>query len=105
MDTIPLAKFLFPDLKRYKLNVICKTSRDISRKPHRAVDDAKATADIVLHCFDMLRERNILDVDTLNSEFLGNFDIKKANTYHVIILSKKLKQDLKTYINLFLILT
>ena len=51
MDTIPLAKFLFPDLKRYKLNVICKHLGISLENHHRAVDDAKATADIVLHCF------------------------------------------------------
>lgn len=88
MDTIPLAKFLFPHLKRYKLNVICKHIGISLENHHRAVDDAKATADIVLHCFNMLRERDILDINSLNSEFLGSFDIKKAMTYHIIILAK-----------------
>ncbi|GAA0114330.1 PolC-type DNA polymerase III [Clostridium senegalense] len=88
MDTIPLAKFLFPDLKRYKLNTICKHIGISLENHHRAVDDAKATAEIVLHCLDMLKEKEIFDVYKLNKEFLGNFDIKKAVTYHIIILAK-----------------
>ena len=88
MDTIPLAKYLFPSLKRFKLNVIAKHLGISLENHHRAVDDAKATAEILLHCFGLLREKNILDLNTLNKEFLGDFDIKKANTYHVIILAK-----------------
>ncbi|MCA1073139.1 PolC-type DNA polymerase III [Clostridium bowmanii] len=88
MDTIPLAKFLLKDLKTFKLNVIAKHLGISLENHHRAVDDAKATAEILLHCFGLLKEKDILDLATLNSEFLGDFDIKKANTYHVIILAK-----------------
>ena len=90
LDTIPLAKFLLKDLKTFKLNVIAKHLGISLENHHRAVDDAKATAEILLHCFGLLKEKNILDLNTLNSEFLGDFDIKKANTYHVIILVKNL---------------
>lgn len=90
MDTIPLAKYLFPTLKRFKLNTIAKHLGISLENHHRAVDDAKATAEILLHCFGLLKEKNILDLNTLNKEFLGDFDIKKANTYHVIILAKNL---------------
>ncbi|MGL4731640.1 MAG: PolC-type DNA polymerase III [Clostridium sp.] len=88
MDTVPLAKFLFPELKRYKLNVICKHIGISLENHHRAVDDAKATAQMVLHCFDMLKDKEIETVEKLNREFLGSFDIKKAMTYHIIILAK-----------------
>ncbi|MBZ9608283.1 PolC-type DNA polymerase III [Clostridium estertheticum] len=88
MDTIPLAKYLLPDLKTFKLNVVAKHLGISLENHHRAVDDAKATAQILLHCFGLLKENNIFDLDTLNKEFLGDFNIKKANTYHVIILAK-----------------
>ncbi|MGK0466398.1 PolC-type DNA polymerase III [Clostridium sp.] len=90
MDTIPLAKFLLPDLKRFKLSTVAKHLGISLENHHRAVDDAKATAEILLHCFGLLKERNILDLNTLNNEFLGDFNIKKANSYHVIILVKNL---------------
>ncbi|OFI07725.1 DNA polymerase III PolC-type [Clostridium acetireducens DSM 10703] len=91
MDTLPLAKFLFPELKRYKLNVIAKHLNISLENHHRAVDDARATADILLNCFKILKDRNILDLETLNKEFIKNIDIKKLNTYHIILLVKNQK--------------
>lgn len=88
MDTIPLAKYLLKDLKTFKLNTVAKYLGISLENHHRAVDDAKATADILLHCFGLLREKNILNLDTLNKEFLADFNVNKANTYHVIILVK-----------------
>lgn len=88
MDTIPLCKFLFPELKKFKLNVVAK-HLDISlENHHRAVDDAKATCEILLRCFKMLKEKNILSLGDLNKEFLSNVDVKKQPMYHLIILVK-----------------
>ncbi|APM38791.1 PolC-type DNA polymerase III [Clostridium kluyveri] len=88
MDTIPLCKFLFPELKKFKLNVIAK-HLDISlENHHRAVDDAGATCEILLRCFKMLKEKNILNLGDLNKEFLSNIDVKKQPMYHLIILIK-----------------
>ncbi|MCD3349642.1 PolC-type DNA polymerase III [Clostridium botulinum D/C] len=88
MDTVPLAKFLFPELKRYKLNTIAKHLGVSLENHHRAVDDAKATGDILLCCFKLLDDMKITSLDLLNKEFLGNIDVKKLPTYHLIILAK-----------------
>ncbi|KOC37248.1 exonuclease domain-containing protein, partial [Clostridium botulinum] len=88
MDTVPLAKFLFPELKRYKLNTIAKHLGVSLENHHRAVDDAKATGDILLCCFKLLDDMKITSLDSLNKEFLGNIDVKKLPTYHLIILAK-----------------
>ncbi|MEG0772313.1 PolC-type DNA polymerase III [Clostridium sp.] len=94
LDTLPLARFLFPELKKHKLNVICD-HLDISlENHHRAVDDAAATGEILLRSFKLLEDQEITDIDSLNREYLKTFDIKKAPTYHVIILSKT-QQGLK----------
>ncbi len=88
MDTIPLAKFMFPELNKYKLNTIAK-HLDISlENHHRAIDDAKATAEILTKCFKLLEEKNLTSLSDLNKEFLGNIDIKKLPVYHLIILAK-----------------
>ena len=88
MDTVPLAKFLFPELSKYKLNVIAK-HLDISlENHHRAVDDAKATCEILIKCFNLLKEKNLVLLSDLNKEFIGNIDIKKLPVYHLIILAK-----------------
>lgn len=88
LDTLPLARFLFPELKKHKLNVICNHLGISLENHHRAVDDAKATAEILLKSFNLLREKEIMDIDNLNREYLKTFDIKKVPTYHVIILAK-----------------
>lgn len=90
MDTLPLCRFLFPDLRKYKLDTIAKHIGVSLENHHRAVDDAKATAEILLYCFGLLRERNILNLNSLNREFLSNVDIKKLPTYHLIILVKNM---------------
>lgn len=88
IDTLPLARFLFPDLKKHKLNVICDHLGISLENHHRAVDDAKATSEILLKSFDILVSNNIQDLDSLNREYLKTFNIKKAPTYHVIILAR-----------------
>lgn len=100
LDTVPLARFLYPDLKRVKLNIVAKHLGISLENHHRAVDDAKATAEILLKCFEKLREEmEINSLDELNERFLRNMDIKKLPMYHVIILAKNQK-GLKNLYNL-----
>nr|WP_125153735.1 PolC-type DNA polymerase III [Clostridium rectalis] len=88
IDTIPLAKFIFPELKRYKLNVVAKHLGISLQNHHRAIDDARATADILLRCFEELKKKEIFKLDMLNKEYLKNQDMKKLPTYHLIVLVK-----------------
>ncbi|WP_455793819.1 PolC-type DNA polymerase III [Clostridium butyricum] len=89
MDTVPLARFLCPDLKKVKLNLVAKHLGISLDNHHRAVDDAKCTAEILLKFFTMLKEdHSINTLKQLNDLFVSNFDIKKQPTYHAIILAK-----------------
>ena len=89
MDTVPLVRFLYPELKKVKLNIVAKHLGISLENHHRAVDDAGATAEILLKCFEKIREEyNIEDLTSLNELFLSKFDIKKQPTYHIIILAK-----------------
>lgn len=89
MDTVSLARFLYPELKRVKLNTVAKHLGVSLENHHRAVDDAKATADILLISLKKLEEeKEIYDIKSLNKEFLRNVDIKKQPTYHIIVLAK-----------------
>ena len=89
MDTVALARVLLPSLSKFKLNVVAK-ALDISlENHHRAVDDAKATAEIFVKFVEMLKERNIHTLDEVNR--FGNMNaeaIKKMPTHHAIILAK-----------------
>ncbi|MBC5623942.1 PolC-type DNA polymerase III [Clostridium sp. NSJ-49] len=89
VDTVQVCRFLYPELKSVKLNIVAKYLGVKLESHHRAVDDAKATADILLECIKKIKEE--LEVETLtelNKVFLDKVDIKKLPTYHIIILAK-----------------
>ena len=56
VDTVPLCRFLYPELKSVKLNLVAKHLGVKLESHHRAVDDAKATADILVECFKKIKE-------------------------------------------------
>ena len=87
MDTVPLARY--PDLKKVKLNLVAKHLGISLENHHRAVDDAKATAEILKFSFKKMKEEmDIHDVKTLNEKYLSNIDVKKLPLHHIIILAK-----------------
>ena len=89
LDTVPLSRYLYPELKKVKLNIVAKHLGVSLENHHRAVDDAKCTGDILLKCFEKIKEeKNINTLKELNEEFLANIDIKKQPSYHIIILTK-----------------
>lgn len=78
VDTVPLCRFLYPELKSVKLNIVAKHLGVKLESHHRAVDDAKATGDILLECIKKTKEE--MQIDTLaelNKIFLEKVDIKK----------------------------
>ncbi len=89
MDTVALARVLLPTLAKYKLNVVAKALNISLENHHRAVDDAKATAEIFVKFAMMLKERQIVTLADVNRFGAANPDaIKKMPTYHAIILAK-----------------
>ena len=89
VDTVPLCRFLYPELKSVKLNIVAKHLGVKLESHHRAVDDAKATADILVECMKKIKEElEISTLKELNNVFLEKVDIKKLPTYHIIILAK-----------------
>ena len=87
LDTVGLARILLPDLSRYKLNAVAKALNVSLENHHRAVDDAGATSEIFLKLSNMLKEREITNVNEIDK--LGRLSaeaIKKLPAYHAIIL-------------------
>ena len=89
VDTVSMARILLPTLSKYKLNVVANALHISLENHHRAVDDAGATAEIFVKFVEMLRERDIFDVDALNSQGNVSVDtIKKLPTYHAVIFAR-----------------
>ena len=89
VDTVGMARFLLPALNRFKLDTVAKAVGVSLDHHHRAVDDAACTAEIFVRFVEMLRERDIFDVDTLNDQSNVSVNtIKKLPTYHAIILAR-----------------
>lgn len=89
LDTVALARVLLPTLAKYKLDSVSKALGISLENHHRAVDDAKATAEIFVKFVEMLKERDITTLADVNQFGASHPDaIKKMPTYHAIILAK-----------------
>ena len=89
VDTVALARILLPTLAKFKLNVVAKALNISQEHHHRAVDDARVTAEIYVKFIQMLHEMDIYDLGRLNQFGAHNVEaVRKLPTYHVIILAK-----------------
>ncbi len=89
MDTMTLAHILIPELGKYTLDRLCKQFNVSLLNHHRACDDARATAEIFVKMLKMLHDKEINTIAKLNSMSHTSADaVKKAKTYHGIILVK-----------------
>ncbi len=87
-DTVTLAHFLLPHLKKYKLDNVAKAVNVSLEHHHRAVDDAACTADIFVKFVEMLHARGLDTIEDVNEAAKSSKDdVKKQNTYHAIILA------------------
>ncbi len=88
-DTVALAQVLLPELHRYKLDTVAKALNVSLENHHRAVDDAECTAHIFVKFIEMLKERDITNLDEVNRLGAASAQkIKKLPTHHAIILAK-----------------
>jgi DNA polymerase-3 subunit alpha (Gram-positive type) len=84
-----LSQILVPELGKYTLDRLCKQFGVKLENHHRASDDAYATAEIFQKLLDILEKKDIHTLEELNTMGSVSVDlIKKAKTYHGIILAK-----------------
>ena len=88
VDTVAMARYLLPQLNRFKLDTVAKELKISLDHHHRAVDDAGCTAEIFLKFVEMLDKRGIHNLDELNEAGKATPEqIQKMPTYHAIILA------------------
>ena len=92
LDTLSLAKDLFPNYKKYKLRKIAENLGIKVEVAHRALDDVDTTVKVFRVMMDMLKEKGaktVADIDQLAAdEETKKEEYKKLKTYHAIILAK-----------------
>ncbi len=92
IDTLSLAKDLFPDYKKYKLGKIAENLGIKVEVAHRALDDVDTTVKVFRVMMDMLKKRGakkVEDIEEVSStEETKKEAYKKLKTYHAIILAK-----------------
>ena len=88
VDTVGLARVLFPELAKYKLDNIAKKLKISLENHHRAVDDAGATAEIFEKFVEMLEERGMNSLKEV-AEFANTSSdiVKKKPYFHAIVLA------------------
>lgn len=89
IDTLTLARFLYPDLKSYRLNTLAKKFNVALEHHHRAIFDAESTGHL-LHLFlqDAEDRYQIMYHDQLNEHMSDNGAYRHARPFHVTILAK-----------------
>ncbi|MDN4594460.1 PolC-type DNA polymerase III [Polycladomyces subterraneus] len=85
IDTLELARFLYPGMKNYRLNTLCKQFDIHLEQHHRAIYDAEATGYLTWKMIVDCVERDIRYLEQLN-DFTGERDISRLRPFHAIIL-------------------
>ena len=88
MDTVALSKYLNPELKSHKLDVLAKHYQLGEFNHHRACDDAEMLAMIYFQMADQMQKMELGDLNDLKREMTEKADPLKLPTYHQILLVK-----------------
>ncbi len=88
IDTLPLARFLYPKLRGYRLNTLSKRFKVSLEHHHLASYDSEATGHL-LHIFlkDAEKRYGVTYVDDLNKHMTDNGAYRHARPFHVTILA------------------
>ncbi|MBR5011497.1 MAG: PHP domain-containing protein, partial [Clostridia bacterium] len=88
LDTVSMSRYVNPELKKHKLNILCDYFSLGEFNHHRASDDAKMLSAIFYKMVEKLRDEGIMDFNHLSETMSENADPLKLRTYHQIIFAK-----------------
>ncbi|MEG2814008.1 MAG: PolC-type DNA polymerase III, partial [Oscillospiraceae bacterium] len=86
LDTVVLSRKLLPNIKNHKLDTVAEHFKLGDFNHHRACDDARMLGMIYLEMKKLLE--NDYNIQTFQEINTGFIDVKKAPSYHQIILVK-----------------
>ena len=88
IDTLELARFLFPELGNHRLNTLCKHLNVELVQHHRAIYDAEATAYLFWKLIERLNEEEIFNVNELNEHIGEEQRYEQSRPFHATLLVK-----------------
>ncbi len=84
IDTLAFARKAYPALKSHRLGAVCRHTGVSLKDAHRAVHDARATAQILMKMLQLARARDASDLKSLNMAFAGG---AIGESHHIILLA------------------
>lgn len=88
LDTLSMSRYVNPELKKHKLDILADYFGLGDFNHHRASDDAEMLSLIFFKMLDKLREEGIISFDQLSETMSRHADPLKLPTYHQVIIAK-----------------
>lgn len=88
IDTLELARFLYPDMKNHRLNTLAKKFNIELTQHHRAIYDAEATGYLLLTMLKDALEKGITSHHQLNDNMGKGNAYQRARPYHCTLLAQ-----------------
>lgn len=87
IDTLELARFLFPDMKNHRLNTMCKKLDIELTQHHRAIYDTEATGYLLVKMLKDVIEKGFEYHDQLNDSMGQGDAYKRGRPSHATLLA------------------
>ncbi|WP_153731314.1 PolC-type DNA polymerase III [Sporosarcina obsidiansis] len=87
IDTLELARFLYPELRNHRLNTLAKKFDIELTQHHRAIYDTEATAHLFLRLLKDAQEKGIEWLDDLNKNIGEGDAYKRSRPSHCTLLA------------------
>lgn len=94
IDTLRMAKELFPNFKKYKLGAIAENLGIKVDTAHRALADVETLVKVFNIMLNILKEKGVVNLSEIDDTLSKDVNYKSLNTNHAIILAKN-KEGLK----------
>ncbi|SHF52405.1 PolC-type DNA polymerase III [Ornithinibacillus halophilus] len=88
IDTLELARFLFPELKNHRLNTLCKHLDIELTQHHRAIYDAEATGYLLWKLVQGLLQKEITNHLELNNHMGEGNAYQRSRPYHCTLIAQ-----------------
>ncbi|WP_153462583.1 PolC-type DNA polymerase III [Sediminibacillus terrae] len=87
IDTLELARFLYPSLKNHRLNTLCKMLDIELTQHHRAIYDAEATGYLLWKLIKQAFQKNIVNHNQFNQHMGEGNAYQRSRPFHATLLA------------------